>query len=473
MLWRKRDIRNGWCICPFLFTMAVMVFLVSFLDTGTYMYYDGDRSSTSITVTVPQAGVKITTADTPLWLPQQDAVDLLRFPPPSRHLYSQHEQGGITVAFPITKSSLSSFDSNFRSILSAQSSHSFVFYEILVACHPKIAAQTEQLIDKARRTHSFAIPVTVLPWSQSDNPTSGMLHILNSVLTSRVLLLDTTALRSMDEAVQTMLFDSIPIDFPIGPHGILISPSNLSCIHSLERTIPAAYLIPPILAPVRLLMEAENGVRLTANPWAALGYRIVKIRRAGFGGLALKSSRQSHHWCTNLLTAVDPTFASTFLRPFYEFLEKGAEDQSFTSVRLNVLLPGEDELMSFSPTLCEMAQRGYTLHILLFSWAAVDSSPNFALDIGCHLHFESIPSDTSTASLAKRLKAWSLVADFDVLMYTSERLVHTMVIESSVEWFRMSGGTIVRVPTADLPFCDWMAMLGVSDWQREYFLKCV
>lgn len=422
-----------------------------------------------MTTAVPTEG-KINNTDAPLWLPQQDTVDLRRFLPLRRRLYSQDVKDRITVVFPVIKSSLSDLDSNVHSILSAHSAHSLCFYELLVTCHPRIAAKVEQLIDNAHRTLAFTIPVTVLLWSESDDPSSGVLHILNSVLTSRVLLLDVTALRGIDESVQTTLFDPLPIDFPVGPHGILISPANLSCIYSLKRITPAAYLVPPILAPTALLMEAENGARLIANTWAALGERIVKIRRAGFGGLVLNTSMQSQPWCSNSLTSVDPIFATTFLQPFYGVLEKGTDNRSLASIRLTVLLPGQDELMSFSSTLCEMTHRGHILKIMLFSWAAADSSSNFALNMGCHLHFESIPPDRSTASLAKRLNAWTLLADFDVLMYISERLVHTMVIEASVERFRKSRGTVVRVPTSDLPFCDWMAMLSVSDWERGCFL---
>ena len=169
----------------------------------------------------------------------------------------------------------------------------------------------------------------------------------------------------------------------------------------------------------------------------------------------------------------DLVLTSTFLEPFYELLRSGADYLPFTSTRFNVLLPGRDELKSFSPTICDMAHRGYILRIMLFSWAAVDPSSHFALDRGCHLHFEVISYDMSTVILIARLKAWTVPAHFDVLLYNSERLVHTMSIEGSVERFRMSRGTVLRIPTADLPFCEWMVMLSLSDWQRRCLLQYV
>ena len=62
-----------------------------------------------------------------------------------------------------------------------------------------------------------------------------------------------------------MLLESLPVNFPIGPHGILITPYNTTYVQALEHALPAAYLIPPILAPTKLLIDAENGVRLMEN----------------------------------------------------------------------------------------------------------------------------------------------------------------------------------------------------------------
>lgn len=475
MFWRNRDRRNGWLMYFLLLTAVFVILPVLFTDTWTFISqmstpqirFKTHEDQSSTTMTAP-SGSKRNITQSFLWLPKQDPVDVRRFPLLSQHSYSQEAKDGMTVVFPVSEASLGDLHSNIDSIISA---HSVFFYEIIIACDPRIATRIKQAISSliAHEIFFVAIPVTVLPWSHSDTPSSGVLHILNSVLTSRVLLLDITALRFVDDSVRTMLLDSLPIDVPIGPHGILVTPYNMSCIYSLEHTVPAAYLIPPILAPTKLLIDAENGATSVTNTWAAIGDRIAKIKRAGFGGLVLKNSRQAYRWCTKSLTSFDSIFASTFLQPFYKLLEMGVDRQRFASTRLNALLPGRDELISISPTLCEMAHRGYTLHIMLLSWTE-DTSSHFALDMGCHLHFEDVPSDTSTGSLTQRLKAWTFADDFDVLVYTSERLIQTMVIEAAVERFRLSGGSIVRIPTADLAFCEWMAMLSISDWHRMYYL---
>ncbi|KAF8478264.1 hypothetical protein JB92DRAFT_1855771 [Gautieria morchelliformis] len=471
LFWRKQAIRTGWLLYTVLVMVTLTTLLVLSLDTWASASMNSmprphthdDRLSSTITTASRSRG---TTAEPLLWLPQQEPIDLRRFPLHSRRLYSQDAKDGITAVFPVSESSFSDFDLNFDSILSAYATHSLIFYEIVVACHPRIATKATHTIDKARGTYSVEISVTVLPWGQSDDPSSGMLHILPSILTSRVLLLDITGLRYIEESTQIMLLESLPINFPIGTCGVLVSPYNISCIQSLEHTVPAAYLIPPILAPTVLLIEAENGVKVSENTWAALGDRIVKTTGAGFGGLVLKNSGQSYRWCAELLT-LDPVFTSKFPRSHYDLLREGAEHRLFSSTRLNVLFPGRHELKSFSPTICEMARHGYTLRVMLFSCTERNPSSYFALDMGCHIHFEVISHDMSTAILTKRLQAWIHAADFDVLMYTSEQLVHTMVIEASVESFKLSGRTVVRIPTVDLPFCEWMAMLSASDWRRK------
>ena len=75
--------------------------------------------------------------------------------------------------------------------------------------------------------------------------------------------------------------------------------------------------------------------------------------------------------------------------------------------------------------------------------------------------------------LIAQLKAWTVAADFDVLLYTSEQSIHSVSIEASVDRFRMSRETVLQIPTADLPFCEWMAMLSLSDWQRKCLLQYV
>lgn len=475
MIWKKR--RTRWLIYILLLTVALTALMILLLGLNIWTSTSMNSSATShdrnSTIIVIPATSKRNTSVSLLWLPRHEPVDMRQFTPLTRPSSFQVAKDGITVIFPVTKSSLLDFDSTFDSILSAHSSHSFIFYEIIVACHPTIASKTRQAVNKARGSLSVAIPVTVLLWGETDNSASGMLHVLNNVLTSRVLLLDMTAFRYIEELTQIIFFDSLPINFPIGPHGILITPYNMTCVQTPEYTVPGAYLIPPILAPTELLIRAENGMQLNKNTWAALGDRIVKTTGIGYGGLVLKSSGRSYRWCTRSLTSFNLVSTSTFLQLFYELLENPANHRSFSPLRFNILLPGRDELISFTSTICGMVQRGHTLRILLFSWPEVNPSSHFALDMGCHIHFEAISHFTSTALLLQRLKAWTLATDFDVLIYTSEGSVHSLGIEASLEHFRMSRGIVVRIPTTDLPFCEWMAMLSSSDWQRKCLLRSV
>lgn len=410
----------------------------------------------------PEQGYRLHSPSPLPFLPYSDGVDLDSSKFAQEHIYSPDIHDGITAVLPVTLDALSDLETNVDSLLSAPSS---ILYEIIVACNPNILVETERVVKNLRTSSTMPYIMTVLPWSLTDSQSLGILHVLPSVFTTRVLMLGASALQDLDDTMRMRLLDTAPLNVPIGPNGILVSPTNVSCIHSAEQTVPAAYLVPPFLSPTVLLTQAENGMRLDAHTWAALGDRVTKI--AGFGGLVMSTSARSHRWCFDALTSVDLKSTSTFLPAFYALLQQNI-DRSPLPARLNILLPGREDLDSFGPSVCEMMHRGHVVRIILFSWSYVNRSTHFVLDVGCHLHFETISRHSSLTALSTGLKAWIRQGNrADVLMYASQTLTQTMTIENSLEGFRFAGGTVVHLPVGDLPFCQWMAMLGASEWQSK------
>lgn len=378
----------------------------------------------------------------------------------------EHDHDAITAILPVTTQSLIELHQNLGSLLSTPPS---ILREIIIVCHPNIISRTEQAVKSIRNILHTSVVVTALHSSTQDSQSLRVLHTLPSVLTSRVLVLGTAALSNFDHVARMMLLGTAPSAVPVGPSGMIISSMNASCVHPGKEIVRAAYLVPPFLSPTLLLGQAENGMRMDVDTWAALGERVVKVSGAGYGGLVMMgASSLSSRWCTDEILSINRQSNSTFLKSFYKLLERDYTQERPSSLHIDVLLPDREDLEAFGPTLCEMAQRGSILRLILFSWSHADESTHFALDVGCHIHFKIIPRKSPTSLLVNELKGWMHAqGGIAVLVYASQVLVQTMAIETSVETLRLAGRTIVRLPLEDLAYCTWVSLLSLSEWKSE------
>ncbi|KAH7335311.1 hypothetical protein B0J17DRAFT_669564 [Rhizoctonia solani] len=277
-------------------------------------------------------------------------------------------------------------------------------------------------------------------------------------------------LQDLETWIDKMALRIPRIQVPIGLHGARLTEFGTSCVSPTNRAEPAAFLVPPFLAPTHLLVEAESGIvpDTQANVWASLGERIARITNLGMGGVVVSTAYSYPGQCgTSRMVGsqdflkVSKDMATTLLDRF----------RSPTTEKLHFafLLPSLTSLERIASTVCRVLQNGHELTIMvqgLGDMSGVGSNRQQYLNHGCHFHYIVSPDtgDAYDRDILALASSWcgpnSLKDKVLIFGGGGNGPRYNLLLKG-----RVCATTAIYLRDNDLESSEWLSMLTPEEWR--------
>ncbi|THH08074.1 hypothetical protein EW146_g9108 [Bondarzewia mesenterica] len=361
--------------------------------------------------------------------------------------------------------------------------------EIIVLCSETILSVARHILRSIviKYSSKLQVEMTLRTWHFGAAPqVEALIQAALQSTTEWVLILN----HDLDWIKKTALRKLLKpqnVSFPLGPRGF--GPSSSDCLVPSQSLQPASFLEPPFALPSYLLPHDSDMSAPEIDSWRAFGQRIARGRPDLVGGVVLPSTDTT--WCqgsqsirdrftpvpmkhVGALAAVDPAHQRihNHLRPSL------APTKSHGTFGL--FFPSWDDLQAFSSAACRLTAEGRRLRILLYG--EHESQLNFDRDHGlemsiiwddvtletddCALHYQIPLPRNAPASLV--FSSWldSFHDLPDVLIGLAEISDSSQTFVRALSRLDAAGSTLIQIPRADLPYCDWIGTLTVQEWKN-------
>ncbi|KAJ7043442.1 hypothetical protein C8F04DRAFT_718749 [Mycena alexandri] len=345
------------------------------------------------------------------------------------------EPGSLTAVLPVTLTSLTNLLTTLDPLLSPPSCVS----KVLLVCPESLLSQARAVVRQAVRSSPEASnhpDVLLYPWP--GDPTVAVLHAATQSTTEWMLLLDETGLGAVSARTRDALTCPVTADLPVGPRGVIGSPSNWSCAPPSLETRPALYLLPPFTLPGSLVQGHHEN-------WSDLGRAVSQSREDQLGGVVRSFGDPDFNWCNDGRQYSTPTTDPTLL----------ASSQEDPNSLFVILLPNINDLRFIVPLVCRLHNSALSVKILLYSESRVTSEED--IFSGCQFQYDTIWSTERLVS--------SMIYDWLDRMGRKADIIFT-VSEPATQSLRSEHATIVRIPRQDLEHVHWMGSLSLVEWKN-------
>lgn len=396
-------------------------------------------------------------------VPRADTIHLQDH---NHSIVSQHSST-LTVILPVTSASIMELDSHLHSLLRS----SRLLVEVLLVSprryHPQIRKSLRTILS---RTDDFDLELSVLQWLDGIGEGEAVIMAAQHATTDWVLLADADGFKHLDATTRDYLLLNNPPRtlFPIGPRGVVLDSSGSTCVVASSLPQLASYLVPPLLLPTSLLPDTLD-IKYAREPWIALGKHVSGITPDLSGGTVLGSSDGFSHWCLpqehegSPSVSPGPLMDATQLgldAPQYIF--QGGPTPELGSFLVVVY---ESDLHHIVSVACSNARQGHTVKVVVLR-DDDGAMPSATVDLEECLSLVSvhpIPSGQlggeSSQLLPRAVDVLISAVEDDVIALFFAQ-VHPAAVDSAL--------VDIRIPRDDLPYCDWMAAIELSEWKSEH-----
>ncbi|KAJ7760393.1 hypothetical protein B0H16DRAFT_570480 [Mycena metata] len=345
------------------------------------------------------------------------------------------EPGSLTAVLPVTLTSLANLLTTLDPLLSRPSCVS----KVLVVCPESLLSRARAVVRQAVRSSSEASnhpDVLLYPWP--GDPTTAVLHAATESTTEWMLLLDETGLGPVSARTRNALTCPVTSVLPIGPRGVIGSPSNWSCAPPTPETRSALYLLPPFTLPSSLVQGYHE-------TWSDFGRAVSQSREDQLGGIIRSFGDPDSNWCNDGRQYSTPTINLTRLSAHIE-----GPNGLFV-----ILLPNIIDLRLIVPLVCRLHNSAFSVKILLYSESRITSDEE--ISSGCQFQYDTIWSTERLVS--------SMISDWLDRVGRKADVVFT-VSEPATQFLTSEYPTIVRIPRQDLGHAHWMGSLSLVEWKN-------
>ncbi|KAH9839830.1 uncharacterized protein C8Q71DRAFT_703298 [Rhodofomes roseus] len=385
----------------------------------------------------------------------------------------------LTAVLPVTSASIPRLEDQLHTLMT----RSDYLSEIVLVPQEALQAECRRSILSilAAADYSTFVELSMTPWLAGLDMDTATFHASKQVTTPFLLVLDEDGLEDIDERGQDALTLLSPFSsaVPIGPRGMASTTgSDPACLSASEVPQPAAFLIPPFVAPTRLFLDSglDAGRRHTDNTWRMFGQTISNARSDAVGGFVVGSDNAESGWCQqeapsevapheefppvvqvsvpniqNKIPEVDPTLNDVCPSGFGSFA---------------ILLSSEDDLHTFSPAACQLQRSGHTLHVAVYGNFSVSDSPSSLKLEGCSLDYSTLFAEDHVQH-ATALLSWlrSIPSPADIIITSlSKQSFPGAALSLSTEV--PSNKQVIHIPQDDLPYCDWIGALTLEEFRN-------
>ncbi|CAE6402069.1 unnamed protein product [Rhizoctonia solani] len=298
-----------------------------------------------------------------------------------------------------------------------------------------------------------------------------MLHHAKHVETPWVWIMSDNhrgELHDLETWVDKVAFKAPRVQVPIGMYGARLTEFRITCVSSTDRPEPVAFLVPPFLAPTRLLVESEPGIMADtqANVWASLGERIGRIANLGMGGAVIGAVNSTSEQCIRMIGSkgVLGVSADTVATLRGQFRSLVPEKLQFA-----FLVPNLTSLKRISPTICRVLHNGHDLSITVRGLSSTNRkilTEQQYLNYGCHLHYTIVP-DTENGYEKDTLA----LADSWCNPGSAKDKILIVGGDDNRSWYnpvhksRVCATAAIYLHDRDLESSEWFSMLTAEEWR--------
>lgn len=365
------------------------------------------------------------------------------------------EDHSLSVILPVIPSTIASLDELLAPFLAPTT----ILYEVVIVCPHSLVTDIHR---KLRVNLSNAAPdhpkMSLYPWSGLTHRHQAFLQVIAQVNTQYILLLDEHGFKGISECNRAYLLHPRALHIPAGPRGFTRSSHHWAQLSPSSRAQPAAFLIPPFIAPSGLLSKAL----LTSSPsldWPSVGNYIAKSTLAPFGGIVIGTDIYTVAWNTG--TESDMTFPDKeSVDVLNSHASSGLGSMSISSRGFFVLaFPRGEDLRDFIPATCKLRHQGYTVLAYIYD----PESSGVVVESNCSIPYFEHPKETP--SFSDWLISLGSVPDIIVGLDHQDPVSSTFSL--MLERPPFLNTTLLRLPRLELPYTEWIGTLTLHELRRS------
>lgn len=376
----------------------------------------------------------------------------------------------LTVILPVNSGSLSKLENMISSLLGSQK----IIYEIIISCPEAVLADARRVVRKMISTDATRhhMEISLHPFAHGADITRAMIDLASEVATDWILLLDEGGLEGYNNRTQQILTNPRSYPLPIGPRGLLTHHSTKSCVKTFMNYQPASFLVPPFVTP-SVLARGHVIASTTLSSWAQFGARISRERLDGIGGIVIGAVTSSSDWCPVEHSKVhrEPHVPGDRFSLDTVVDENSWANDSSTGT-FAIIFPSLQDMRLFSSVACRLQSNGHEIHVLIYGDSRNESAGSAISHGGCRLNYDTLSSDKPLSSHVDELVVFDWLNTLDtwpnVVVAWKESYLSDLAVASDEG--QISKPTLILIPRADLPYCEWMGSLSVEEWTSECLL---
>ena len=384
----------------------------------------------------------------------------------------------ITVALLLTDESAQTLGLTITGLLEYQSA----VQEVIILCPEWLLSTARSSIRRIVTSYGHAETLstllTLLPCPHATCSVDALIEAAFLVSTDWTLFLEDSGLQQVDKTARSLLLSPPAVTFPLGLKGFALPKSEAqegTCLSSLASYHPADFLIPPFVLPSQIFSNGYALPDLTLDSWSALGRLVAETRPDKIGGViiswnvAANSCFKSHSEAQDtsnrqrLSTLPIDDYQSRILGPKPSFSNAGIQR---SQGRFGIFFPTLGDLTAFSQVACDLVVGGHRLDILLYTETETDQ--DFISTGPCVLHYHSsFPATTAVLVVSSWLSR--LFGPIDVFITLAVEDIFMASLLLSLRDSEHAAATVIRLPSEDLIYSDWMGTLSLMEWRSTLY----
>ncbi|TCD67963.1 hypothetical protein EIP91_011764 [Steccherinum ochraceum] len=395
------------------------------------------------------------------------------------HQRDNNEDQSIAAILPVTQSSLSDMLSTLSLVLQSPGHVT----DIILLCPMDLQATVRHALRHLLYSSEFLVYVDIdlSTWHPDLDLEAATLAVARQLSARALLLLDTDGLSELMPANAAFLLSPPMFSYPLGPRASDLVGTDFVCFSETSQNQGSSgFLVPPLLLP-RNLLPAGN---ITADPrlgfWGGLGKHLCSTSGAGgvvYGVIEAGNYRcSSEHRHRSLLDSSSVVYETT-AHPDQDPLMSvgGSSHYSMTDNpgTFVFVFPSVKDLRLLYPVVCRLQEEGHHAFSIV---SAEDQEPITPIDTthaeafshleDCDIDITIFPDADTLDDLATSLWDWivSLSSPPDIVIVPEQKHVALEALEIMRGRHPDFDSPLIRIPRADLPFCDWMGSLSLDEW---------
>lgn len=363
--------------------------------------------------------------------------------------------------------------------------------ELVIVCPDTITSVIRRVLqDTFASLQSEGHPVISLhPWHDLHAPFAALKAVATAT-TDWVLIMDDTGLSDQVEHNLYALLHPPNISLPFGPHGQVLTASEITHVSSWGESVPAKYVRPPfVMASTLSPFGAEyDGPHVDCNSWAEFGDYVANLQLDPVGGILFKEATS---WDSSLLIYPvdldlspeqllvdweDSTYNDTGITPELFPYPLPNTSKTNSQPRFVLFLPTHVDVERMLSFICAMqATQRWRTQILVYSdTVRTPSQSKWKTEeiefSQCTIRYDVLSGQTP---MMLGVSGSTLLFDWlgdqhvavDVVLCLTEDDILTNYLCSQQKNSPLHLATVIRIPRSDVGQTEWMSSLSLGEWK--------